>query len=374
MITAAGLLAKSLERLERLDLGYRPDHLSFFAISLPEPKYDTLANVFALGEAVLPRLQEIPGVTAVTPVVIPPFIGANVFLAPLELEGATAATNSSLPMVALEAAGRDYFRTFGIPIVQGREFSPAEGPGAPAEILVSESAARQFWPGQNPIGKRVHNKYLADSKWLTVVGVVHDLHYRSLREGTPTIFLRWRQYWWQGNIASRTVGDLASVLPAIRRVVSDVDPSVTVVAPESMNGYLEGPLAAPRLETLLMVAFGVVALVLASLGLFGTVASAVRAQTRELGVRMALGATPARVRRGVLLHALVMTVSGAVVGAGLALACSKLLSAALFEVSPTDPLTIAGAAVLLLAVGLGAAYVPSERATRIDAVQVLRGE
>ena len=373
MIAGAGLLTRSLARLERLDLGYQPDHLSFFSIALPTPKYDTAANVFALGDVVVPAVESRPGDNGPHAGRHPAVPRGERVCRSARAGGSDSRDECRLPMVAVEAGGPDYFRTFGVPLVRGRGFSSTDGPGAPPEIVVSESVARQFWPGQDPIGKRVHNRFIADSKWLTVVGVVRDLHYRSLRQSTPTVFLRWRQFFWQGNIAIRSVGDLASVLPAIRSTLSDIDPRLTVLTAERMDDYFEGPLAAPRLETLLMAAFGIVALVLAGLGLFGVMASAVRQQTRELGVRMALGATPARVRRGVLGNAFIITAAGAAIGVGLALAGSRLLATVLFEVKPTDPLTMVGASLLLLAVGVGAAYVPSQRATRIDAAQILRG-
>jgi putative ABC transport system permease protein len=374
MVAGAVLLAHSLVRLQRVDLGYRADHLSVISISFPAEKYDTTPKINALGEALFPRIRAIPGVTAVTPVLIPPFIGPNVWQLNFVVEGQSVSEADKNPLVPVEAGDVDYFRTFGIPIIQGRGFSVPDGPGAPLEVVVSDGVARRFWPGQNPVGKRIRFHKLPDSTWRTVVGVVADIHFRSLREPTPMVFMRWQQSFWQGLFAVRTRASLGAALPSIRSAVQGLDPGMTIWVAETMDDYLAGPLAEPRLNALLLSGFGFVALLLAALGLYGVMASAVRQRTREIGVRMALGATAARVRREVLGAALALTTMGIVVGAVVAFTSAKLLSALLYGVSPTDPIALIGACVLLLGVGLGSAYLPARRATRVDPVRSLRAD
>ena len=373
MVTGAGLLSHSLARLQSLDLGYDPDHLAYFAILVPMDMINTQPRIVTLGDALLPRLRAVPGVRSVTPVIVQPLLGPNIFLWAPVLEGQAPSEANLNPLLAVEDGNPDYFRTFDIRFIRGRGFS-TDGPGAPLEAVVSEAAARRLWPGADPIGKRIRYPFLPDSGWRTVVGVVHDIHLRSMREVTPTVFLQWRYAFWQGIFAVRTAGRFASVLPGIRSAVHDIDPSLGVWATGTMDEYLAGPLAEPRLNALLLSGFGLVALLLAAMGLYGVMAAAVRQRTHDMGVRMALGATAGRLRREVLGAALSITTAGTVAGLVVAIASSRALSAVLFDVSPTDPLTLCGACIVVLGVGLAAAYLPARWATRIDPVRALRRE
>jgi len=186
------------------------------------------------------------------------------------------------------------------------------------------------------------------------------------------IYLSWRQVDWQGDLAIRSTAIVSQA--AIRRAVADADPSLTLWSVYTMDEVLDDVVAEPRLNTLLLSMFGLVALALAAIGLYGVMASAVREQTREIGVRMALGATPSRVRADVLRRALLVCLGGAVVGIGLALAASRVIASLLFEVSPTDPLALIGACVLLLTVAAIAAYVPAYHASRVDPARALQAD
>lgn len=373
MVSGAGLLMRSLGRLQHLDLGLRPEHLAMFSLSLPSSGYDSEAKVFALGDALFPRLRELPGVVAVTPVIIPPFIAPSAFQFGFDIEGQSPEEAKRNPLVPVEGAGPDYFRTMGLPILRGRGFSPQLGADAPPEVVVSETIARRFWPGADPIGKRIADAF-GDSTWLTVVGVVPDVHYRTLREGTPTVFLQWRRALWQGNVAIRTSADFNVVLPAIRRAVRALDPRVVVWDAATMDELMAEPLAAPRLAALLLAGFGIVAALLAAVGLYGVTASVVRQRTHEMGVRLALGASPSRLRREVLARAIALVAGGALAGVAGSLLSGRLYRALLFEVSPSDPLALLAACSLLVAVGAAAAYLPARRATRIDPAQALRAD
>lgn len=374
MVCGAVLLTHSLVRLQQLNLGYQPEHLSVITTSLPWAKYDTMPKVMALGEALLPRMRAIPGVEAVTPILIPPFIGPNVWQVPFQIDGQAPSDAQKNPLVPIEAGDLDYFRTFGIRIERGHGFSPPNGPGAPTEVVVSSGVAHRFWPGEDAVGKRIRLSGFPDSGWRTIVGVVDDIHFRSLRDGTPMLFLRWRQAYWQGTFAVRTKGQLSAVLPALRAAVRDIDPSSYIWQAESMEEFMAAPLAEPRLNALLLSAFGVVALVLAALGLYGVMASTVRQQTREIGARMALGATPERVRGDFLRAALSITAIGIVAGVFVSFTSAKVITASLFDVSPSDPVAFCGSCVLLLIVGIAAAYVPARRATGIDPARALRND
>jgi predicted permease len=287
--------------------------------------------------------------------------------------------------VPVEAAGSQYFRAFETPILQGRGLLESDREGAPFAVVISRSVAQRFWPGQTPLGKRVRvapvfaptGERLTGTlyDWRTVVGVVPDTRFRSLREPSPTIYLPWRQFeGWQAGFAVRSQSDAAALTSSLRHAIREVDPTLVLAEVKSMDELLGGPLGVPRLSTLLSAGFGIVALVLAVIGLYGVMSAAVREQTRAIGVRMALGATPGRIRETVLRQALVIVLIGSGVGLAGALAVTRLLRAVLFDVSPTDPVTFMAVSLLLMAVAALAAYLPARRATRIDPVQALRAE
>ncbi|HEX5436317.1 MAG TPA: ABC transporter permease [Gemmatimonadaceae bacterium] len=373
LLAGAGLLVRSLAYLDRIDLGYTSEHLSILELAIPFANYTSLAKFDAMYDELNRRLRAVPGVTAETPVLLPPFVGAQVWIVRPVLEGQSRTAADANPFVPLECGGPDYFRTFGIPILRGRGFTDDDDTHAPKVAVVSEAVARRFWQGEDPIGK--HLRFAgADTSMRTVVGVAGDVRFRRLRHATPTIYLPWRQSYTLGYVALRTRGTLASVLPAVRRTVGNFGAQFGVGRALTMDDYLAGPLAQPRLSALLLSGFGIVALLLAAIGLYGVMATAVREQRRDMGIRLALGATPGHLRRQVIGNALVVTALGAVVGLGAALASSRLLASLLFEVSPSDPVTLLGVAVLLVAVGAAAAYLPARRATRVDPAQVLRAE
>ena len=381
MLAGAGLLGRSLARLERQDLGYRADGLQFFQVTFPLTRFDTPAKYTPMLDRVATRLRAVPGVTALTPVLIPPFLGPNVFTWPTQVWGPSPAGMERPPLLPVETGGPDYFRTMGIPLVRGRGFLESDRDGAPLVTVVSEAAARRLWPGRDPIGKRFRfglGEATDSTEWWTVVGVARDIRYRSLRDATPSLFLPARQSMTQGNFAMRSAGrtaaDRDAVLAAIRRALNDVDPDLGIWLPQTMDDYLAGPMAQPRLNAVLLSGFALVALLLAAIGLYGALASTVGERTRELGIRSALGATPSRLRRDVLGQALVVCGVGAVVGLAGALAASRLLTALLYDVSPTDPTALLGACALLLGVALAAVYLPARRATRIDPARALRAD
>jgi hypothetical protein len=267
-----------------------------------------------------------------------------------------------------------------VPLLRGRAFTERDDGSAPLVAIVSESVARRLWPNQNPIGKRIRipgaspTNFMGGEGWRTVIGVAGDTHLRTLRESSPMVFLPSQQGYWQGWVAIRSTVALPALLPALRAAGRAVDPDMLLWDPQTMDQILAQPLAQPRLGTLLMSTFGIVALFLAAIGLFGVMAAFVRDQTRDLGIRMALGATPGRVRAEVLRRAGVIAGIGAVAGLAIALITSRLLTALLFQVSPTDPLALGIACVVLLGVAGAAAYLPARRATSIDPVRALRAD
>jgi putative ABC transport system permease protein len=375
MLAGGALLARSLARLESIDLGYQPDHLTQLATSWPSKKYDSVSKYYPLGEEILKRWRAIPGVVALTPALIPPLVGENVFLGRVDKEGQSPSEYSSNGIYPELSGDKDYFRTFGTPLLRGRAFTDADRENAPLVAIVSEMAAKRLWPGEDPIGKRIHYLSQDSTAWRTVIGVAGDAHVRALKTVVPLIYVPWRQMgFWQFEFAMRTRGDISSVLPAMRAAVADVDPQMKLWYVHSTNDLLDAPLSQPRMNALLMSVFGVAALLLAAIGLYGLMASIVRERTRDIGIRMALGAAPERLRRDVLVEALTVSGAGAIVGLVGALGASRVLSAILFEVSPTDPLSLLAACATLLVVVAIAAYGPARRATQIDPASALRAD
>ena len=373
-LSGAGLLVHSLVRLETQDLGLVPDNLLIFYLAYPYQRYKTEESVYRLGDEAISRLRSVPGVVSVTPLLDPPFLGDNIFitkLATASQSDADAARNAFTPM---EVGNADLFRTMGIPIVRGRGFLDSDNKTAPRVVVVSQSLANRLWPGQDPIGQTLRFPLDSTNQRITVVGVAKDAHYRKLRESSPVLYEEWRQAFWNPYIAVRMRGTQSSIVAAIRRELLAIDPGLSMSDPRTMNELLDAPLAQPRLSTLILGVFAAIALVLSSLGLYGVVSATVRERTRELGVRMALGASPARLGREVLSRAVAMLGAGAAVGLVAAFMTSTALRALLFEISPADPIALVGACVLLLLVGVAAALVPARRAALIDPAEALRAD
>lgn len=375
ILVGAGLLLRTLQRLDQLELGYETEGVTIIELSIDRGGLEGEApGVFVMLEGIFQRLRGLPGVTAVTPVFSRPFIGASVQVRPL-LEGQPESEIEANPRLPLEWVGSEFFRTFGVPILRGRGLLEHDQEDAPKVAVVSQAVAERLWPGRDPIGQRIRMT-LREEAWWTIVGVAGDTRFQRLREPTPTIYLPWRQFqvlpmvW---TVAVRTEHDLGSLVPFMRRTLHDFNSRIVVWRTGTMTDHLaRGPLAQPRTSALLFSGFGVVALLLAAVGLYGVLALAVRERTRELGIRRALGAPTARLRRNVLRDALTVTAGGTAVGLTGGLLASSLLDKLLFEISRADHVTLVGVCVVLLGVSLVAAYVPARRATRIDPMLALR--
>ena len=393
LLSGAGLLVRSFARLSGLDMGFATSHLSVLGVSMPwdkwvawcggaPPKVDSAATnrfrkcmdgwSFQFHDQLVTGFRAIPGVEKASPVAVPPFLGSNVFMTRLMAAGQSEGESSANPWVGMDFVGPEYFDAIGLPILRGRGFTDADREGSPNVAVVTQTIANRFWPGEDPIGKQV--RQAAGSPVITVVGLVGDFHFREHRQATPMLIRPYRQDFAQGNLVIRTQGALATLLPAIRKAVQAVDPDAALVEARTMDEVIAPQLAQPRLNALLLSAFAFAAVLLAAIGLYGIMASAVSHQTRELGVRLALGATPDRLRAMILRQALTVAGAGALTGLLGALAGSRLITSMLFEVTPTDPVALLGACGLLLAVALLAAYIPARRATRVDPMVALSYE
>jgi len=375
VLSAAGLIARSLLKLESVELSLQTSHLLIGQLSIRYDQFDTKDKQLALLERLLPDVRAVPGVRSVSPVVAVPFAGGAGWDGHASTEGQTTEEAAANPMLNMDVVSPDYFATLGIPILRGRGFTHADREGAPAVVVVSQSAAREYWPGGDALGKRLTMG--SASQTATVVGIVPDTRYRDLRDARPSIYFPLRQSFFPFvpmALAIRATGSPTALVPTIRRVIGAVDPGVTLVYAAPFDFYLDAPLAQPRLNALLLAVFAGAALALAAIGLFGIMATMVRQRTRELGVRLALGATAGDLRDLVMRRGLMIAAAGLVLGIIGALLANRLLASLLYEVSPTDGVTLAVVAALLLLIATLATFIPARSSTRIDPASALRVE
>jgi putative ABC transport system permease protein len=377
MLSGAGLLVRTLAQLESVDLGYRSDHLSILSFTGAQSALPTAVASGEAGRQLVLRLEATPGVVAATPILSKPFIGQSLYMSKLARVEQSVTEREQNPFVPYEFGGPNYFRTLAIPILRGRGFTASDTRDSERIVVVNETLAKRLWPDQDLLGKRLVSVagYTGD-RTFTVVGIASDTRFRELRNVGPVAYFVWEQVLtsFPGLLAVRTTRPLAGMLPALRAASHDVNPALVVWGAETMDQLLDAPLAQPRLSAMLLAGFSLVALLLSAIGLYGVVLSGVRRQTHDIGVRVALGAMPGDIRRLVVAQVFGLVGVGVIAGLAGALAASRLLRSMLFQVSPIDPLTLAGVCILLLAVAAVAGYLPARRAARIDPVEALRAE
>jgi putative ABC transport system permease protein len=296
-----------------------------------------------------------------------PFSGLGGWDARLVAEGQPALDAKYNPTLNLEVITPDYFRALGVRVREGRAFDSTDRKGATPVIIVSQSAAAHYWPRQDPIGKRL--VYPPEELALTVVGVVDDTRYRDLRDPRASVYVPLHQSFVPSGpttIVIRTVGPPETMISALRQVVASTAPGVTIARVAPFDQFMRVPLALPRMNTFLLVVFATAAVLLAAVGLFGAMASLVRHRTREIGIRMALGASPRSVQSMVLKRGLTIAIAGVAVGWLGALLGNRAVRSMLYAVSPTDVSTFAVATALLIGIALVATVLPARAAMRVD--------
>ena len=376
ILAAAGLLVRSLIALEHVNVAFDPARLTVVELALPHDYVGNGGKQLQLIEQLVPRLEALPGVRSVAPVLTPPLAQVGgIFGKALPAEGQSADEIARNVTVTFELAAPSYFSTFGIRLIRGRFFTAADRSGTLPVVILSESAARHYWPNEDPIGKRLTR---AKTDLLTVVGVVEDTHYRDLRSPRPSTYFPLSQSMFGGFTPTTLViardARATDLIPSLRQAISSATPGVAVASAAPFESYVAGALAQPRLNALLLILFAGAALVLAAVGLFAIVATTVRQRTRELAVRVALGATPADLRRAVLSQGVGLAAAGAALGVIVSLATTRGLEALLFGVTPTDIPTLAVVCVVLLVIAWVASLIPARRAQRVDPMLALRAE
>jgi predicted permease len=375
LLIGAALLIESFYRLHSVDPGFQPNNLLTAKIALPRARYDTDQKRDAFFQDLLPRFEELRGVkNAALAMLIPTtaWIRTNI----TNVEGKPEldpAEDSSYAVV--QSITPDYFRTLGIPLKSGREFTVRDNAaGSPPVTMVNETLARRLWPDANPIGVHIKEGYDKELGWMEVIGVVADIHEGGLgSNAVAEFYLPMAKHPPQtAFVVVRTEGDPMKFANTIREQVLAVDHDQPVSELRTMDAIFEATLGQRRLTMLLLAMFAGVALLLATVGIYGVVAYSVAQRTQEVGIRRALGAQQADILRLILGQGLAMVLVGIAIGAGGAFALTRVMKNLLFHVNATDPATFVGIALLFAMVALAGSYIPARRATRIDPMTALR--
>ena len=376
VLVGSGLLIRSLSRLQSVDLGFDRERTLSVEVFLPEARYAEPAAVWDFYDRLIERAAALPGVTRAAGVLVRPLQGPDGFDYPFSIEGRSAEEQATYPLLNYEAITPDYFAASGIPLLSGRAFQASDDENAPGVVIVSRGLARRFWPGADPVGRRIKwGPPDGPAPWLTIVGGAGDARYRALQSATLDVYVPHRQSpWGLNHLIVRAAGDPAAIAGALAREARAIDPGVATLDAATARDLVESALRRPRVNTLLLGFFAATALALAGVGIYGVTSYAAARRTREMGIRMALGAGPDQVRRLVIGQALSAGAVGIAIGLAAALAGTRLLSSLLFEVHPADPLTFAAVPIFLALVAGLAGWVPARRAAKLAPTAALRVE
>jgi putative ABC transport system permease protein len=377
VLIGAGLTVNSLVRLQRVQSGIGESRLLVARFTVPQGRYPRESQMGAFYDQLLARLGASPGVTSASvSMAVPP--DRLMMHNPFTPEGKVYATGEAAPLAEQLMVSPDYFKTLGIPVRRGRAFTAADRADATQVVIINETMARRFFPGQDPIGRWIQTGDPSPSSPKNIiVGIVPDVKYAGLdAEPNVTIYTPLAQsLWWRTNyLVLRGPGDPTALVPTLRSVMGSIDPQMTIQETKTMDELIFSSVAGPRFRAGLLATFGLVALTLAGAGIYGVMSYTVNQRRRETGVRLALGARRADILRMVIGDGLRLMVIGLVAGLLLAVLFTRWLRSVLFGVSPNDPLTFALTSVFLGLVGVLASAIPAYRASKTDPMVTLRGE
>ena len=378
LLAGAGLLIRSFSALRDVDPGFRSDDVATFTVALPMSRYEKSEQQRQFVSAAIERMSTIPGVKSAAATFGLPLTDTRFSLS-FTVEGRPPVRPEDEPSSQIRFASKDYFSTMGIPLVRGRTFSEADRYGTQPVLVINEEAARRFFEDEDPIGKRLFTGWTLDGVKMggEIVGIVGNVRQFGLdADIAPEMYANFAQWGAdEFSIVLRTSGqDPASLAAAARAEVRAIDRNLPIFDFETLGDIVSESVAQPRFYMLLLGIFAGVALALAAVGIYGVISYAVSQRTRELGIRLALGATGAAVQRMVVGHGIGLAVMGVALGVAGALALTRLMQSLLFGVSATDPVTFIGVAALLAAVAIVASWVPARRASRVDPLSALRAE
>lgn len=379
LLITAGLFTRSLLELNSVDTGFRSEGVLTFRLNTPESRYGSAEEAAGFYRTLLDRLEGLPGVASAGMVSWVPLGGGDTDVS-MVIEGEPPPAPGEAKTIWYRQVDPDYFRTMDIDVVAGRGFTAADNsPDAAPVVVIGQTAAERFFPGQDALGKRIKpgSDPASEGPWSTIVGVVEAVRHSGVDQDPKLeMYLPHGAYPSRSmNVVLRTAtDDPTSLAPAVRAVVKELDPSMAVGGLTTMNALVAGSLALPRFLTLCISAFGLLALLLAAIGVYGVISQLVSRRTREVGIRMALGAERRTVIGMILRQGGVLVVAGAALGVVAALGVGRLIRGLLFQTSPTDPVTYLALASLLAAVAIFATWIPARRAAAVDPVTALRDE
>jgi putative ABC transport system permease protein len=373
LLGGAGLLARSFMQLAHVDPGFTPENATLLQLSLPQKKYAMPEQQTAFADALLERVKVLPGVQWAGITHSMPLLGGYVLT--FSIEGRPPIAPSDQPSASYYAVTPDYFRAMGIRLIRGRTFTPRDDAKAPRVAIINEAFARQFFPNEDPIGKRIDID-LGPDAWREIVGIVGDIKQNGPDQATSAqSYEPFAQKPFSSiDLVIRTKGAPAALLGALRPAVYAVDKDQPVGAIRPLEEILADSIARQRFAMTLLSVFSVVALVIAAVGIYGVMAYNVVQRTGEFGIRMALGAQRGDVLRLVLTQGGKLVGLGLIIGLAATLAASRAMGSMLFNTSAQDPLTLGGITLLLGAVALAACLLPASRATKVNPIEALRAE
>jgi len=372
LLASAGLLLRSVDAMRRVDPGFEPSHVLTFQFRLPLAKYTAPAQRVTFFAQAVERVRAVAGVEDAALVSSTPFSGN--WAATSYLVDGQAAPPGRAPVAGWSAVSDGYFGAMRIPLLSGRDIDARDRLGTLPVAVVTRELARRAWPGASALGRRIQE--VGDSVWRTVIGVVGDTRQRTLGEDPmPRMYVPVLQDPIPfSNVVARTAGDPLAAAPALRAAIWSVDPDQPVWSVTSMERLLSRSMGQAQFTTLLTVGFAALALLLAAIGVYGVMAYAVAQRTREVGIRLAIGAEPSQVVALVFGRGLKTTATATLLGLAGALVATRLLRSQLFGVAPGDPLTFVVVPAVLAGVALLACYLPARRAAKVDPVVALRSE
>jgi len=377
LLVGAGLMVKSFMKLQSVNPGFKPNHILTMHLTLPRARYDSNEKINNYNRQLIERVTAVRGVEAA---------GLSISLPPdnldvsdnFSIEGKPRPSGSSELSVPIVFTSPEYFTALGVPLLQGRGFNATDKEGSPLVVIINQTLAERYFPGESPIGKRlkIGGAERPRNPWMEIVGVVGDVKYSGLdAQPEPAYYIPLAQnVWGAAYLVVRASVNPTGLTPAIREQIWELDKDIPIANLATMDQLLAESVAQPRFRTLLLGIFAALALVLASVGIYGVISYSATQRTHEIGIRMALGAQARDVMTLVIRQGLILALIGVAIGLAASFALTRLMESLLFEVSTTDQATFAGVAALLVAVAMLACWIPARRASRVDPMTALRHE